>query len=76
MSLEEGGRAARTFMEAMKEQPLSLALVVMNFALIGFLYYTGVVAHEDRQTEMKMLYENRSEMAKLLYQCTPPSDRH
>ena len=69
--IEEGAKAATSFIDALKAQPLSLALVVMNICLLGFLYYSGVVAHTERQLEMKLLYENRSEMAKLLYQCTP-----
>ena len=76
MALEEGGKAARTFMEALKGEPLALALCVMNVLLIGFLYYTGVVAHDERKTEMTMLYEIRIEMAKLLYQCQPQPERH
>ena len=46
MALEDGGKAARTFVEALKDEPLALALCVMNVLLIGFLYYTGVVAHD------------------------------
>jgi cytochrome c oxidase assembly factor CtaG len=65
------GGAANSFMDALKGQPLSLALVVMNILLLGYLYYAGIVAHSERQEEMKLLYQNRSEMAQLLYQCTP-----
>jgi cytochrome c oxidase assembly factor CtaG len=62
---------AGSFVDALKGQPLSLALVVMNILLLGYLYYAGIVAHSERQEEMKLLYQNRSEMAQLLYQCTP-----
>jgi hypothetical protein len=65
------GGAANSFMDAMKAQPLSLALVVMNLGLLGYLYYAGAQAHNERQEEMKLLYENRREMAQLLYLCTP-----
>ena len=69
-----GGRAAAGFVEALKGQPLSLALVVMNLGLLGYLYYDGLQAHNERRTEMQLLYENRSETAKLLSQCVviPP----
>ena len=73
--IEEGAKAATSFIDALKAQPLSLALVVMNIGLLGFLYYSGVAAHQEREAEMKLLYENRSEMARLLYQCTPSSER-
>ena len=72
---EEGAKAVNSIIDALKTQPLSLALVVMNIGLLGFLYYSGIVAHREREAEMKMLYENRREMAQLLYQCTPPSER-
>jgi hypothetical protein len=66
---------AGTFIDAMKAQPLSLALVVMNLGLLGFLYYEGVQAHSERQAEMKMMYENRAEVAKLLAACYPGPQR-
>ena len=67
----EAAKAAGSFIDAMKGQPLSLALVLMNLCLLGFLYYTGIVAHSERATEMKLLYQNRSEMAQLLLNCVP-----
>ena len=73
---EEIGKTARSFVDTLKDQPLSLALVVMNIGLLGFLYYTGVVAHHERQREMEMLYENRKYVADILSRCTiAPSER-
>jgi hypothetical protein len=76
MSLQEGGRAVSSFFEAMKSQPLALALCVMNVGLLGFLYYSAVEAHGERNKEMELLYENRREMAQLLYKCSPQTDQH
>jgi hypothetical protein len=64
-------QVARSFIDAMKEQPLSLALVVMNLGLLGFLYYEGTQANAERHKEMELLYENRREVAELLYKCYP-----
>jgi hypothetical protein len=64
-------QVAGSFVDALKGQPLSLALVAMNLGLLGYLYYAGAQAHGERQEEMKLLYENRREMAQLLYLCTP-----
>lgn len=72
MALEEGARTARTFMEVMKEQPLSLALVIMNLALIGFLYYEHANLNSERKGELDLLYQNRQEVAILLAQCHWP----
>jgi hypothetical protein len=70
-----GAEAAKGFIEALKGQPLSLALVVMNMCLLGYLYYAGVVAHDERKTEMQLLYQNRESMAQLLFKCVP-QDQH
>lgn len=67
--LEEGGRAVNTFFDALKSQPLSLALVVMNFTLLAFLYFFGVASLEERKRETELLYRNRSEVAQLLARC-------
>lgn len=76
MAIEEGGKVARSFIEVLKDEPIALSLVLMNVLLLGFLYYTGIVAHDERKTEMTLLYENRKEMAQLLYQCTPSPQAH
>ncbi len=41
---EEVGKAASTFMESIKSQPLALALVVMNLGLLGLIYYVANTA--------------------------------
>lgn len=75
--VEEAGRAANTFMEVMKSQPLSLALVVMNLCLLGFLYYQGAIAASERHHELELLYENRKYVGDLLHNCypAPPAER-
>lgn len=64
-------QVAGGFIEALRGQPLSLALVAMNLGLLGFLYYGGVVAHQERQRETELLYQNREFVAKLLAECHP-----
>ena len=64
--------AAESFIESLKGQPLSLALVVMNLGLLGYLYYSGIEAIKERRQEMELLYQNRSEMAQLLARCNFP----
>lgn len=71
-AIEEGAKAAGTFMEALRSQPLSLALVVMNLALIGFLYYEHANLNSERKGELDLLYQNRQEVAVLLAQCHWP----
>jgi len=61
----------RGFFDALKGQPLSLALVVMNLGLLGFLYYTAVETSKQRNAEMQLMYQNRLDVAKLLASCYP-----
>lgn len=54
--------------EALKGQPLVLALVAMN---IGLLYYAAIAAPAERKLELELLYRNRTEVGKLLAECYP-----
>ena len=74
--MSEIGHAASGFIAALKDQPLVLALCAMNVLLLGFLYYTGVVAHSERQRETELLYENRKFVGDLLARCSmQPSEK-
>jgi hypothetical protein len=66
------GKAAGGFMEVMKSQPLSLALVVMNFALIGFVYFQSTQFNSQRVDNIKLFIQVQSEVQKLLSQCIIP----
>lgn len=67
--MSDPGGIVATTVGALKQQPLVLALVIMNLALLGFLYYSGIVAHNERSEQAKMLSENRSAIAELLTTC-------
>ena len=65
---DHSGAVAST-VNVFKQQPLILALVIMNLALLGFLYYLGVAAHNERSEQAKLLYQNNADMAELLTKC-------
>jgi membrane-anchored glycerophosphoryl diester phosphodiesterase (GDPDase) len=44
---EEGVKAAGTFMEIMKSQPIVLAQVVVIFVLLGFIYLQSSIRTHD-----------------------------
>lgn len=69
---EQVAKAAGSFFDAMKTQPLALALVISNFALIGYLYYEGANTNAQRKGELELLYANRREVALLLARCHWP----
>jgi len=67
--VEEVGKVASGFVESLKQQPLSLALVVMNFALLGLLYYVAGMAAGAREREVSLVYADQKEIRELLSKC-------
>lgn len=65
------GRAKNvgTFMRIMENQPLSLALVVMNFVLLGFLFYSGTSQLSQRQETSTMIVKWQQDTDKLMASC-------
>lgn len=68
---EEVGKATGVFMTIMKDQPLSLALVIMNVLLLGLFFYVIQTATNVRHKEMDRIFEAQAETNKLLFNCVP-----
>ena len=66
---EEVGKTTRGFFEVMKENPLSLALVVVVFALAAMLYYTSAATLEQRSVMAKMIIEWQQQQQVILGGC-------
>ena len=66
---EEVGKTTRGFFEVMKENPLSLALVVVVFALAAMLYYTSAATLEQRSVMAKMIIEWQQQQQIILGGC-------
>jgi hypothetical protein len=71
-ALEEGARAAGTFMTIMKEQPLSLALSVMNLALVGLIFWFSSKQIEVRNHDLELYFTHQKETSQLLARCIVP----
>jgi hypothetical protein len=65
----EAGKSVRSFMTIMKEQPLSLALVVMNFVLLGYLFYNGTQLLKLRNDTTALIVAWQQESDKLMANC-------
>jgi len=75
--IQATGQAARGFMDALKGEPIVLALCVMNAALIGFVYYQSSIFNSQRSDNVKLFVQMQAEVQKLLSQCIvpPPPER-
>jgi cytoskeletal protein RodZ len=71
-AIEEGAKAAGTFMGIMKEQPLSLALSVMNIGLIGLIWWFSAKQVEVRNHDLELYFAHQRETSQLLARCIIP----
>jgi hypothetical protein len=72
--LEEAGRVAGGFMESMKSQPLALALVVMNIALLALFWFIGKTVAQTREREINLHYADQKEIREILSRCVVPKE--
>jgi membrane-anchored glycerophosphoryl diester phosphodiesterase (GDPDase) len=70
--LEEAGKVAGNFLDVMRAQPLVLGLLLVIFALIGFVYLQSAQFNTARAENVKLFVQVQSEVQKLLSQCIVP----
>ena len=70
--VEEVGKVANSFIDSLKSEPLSLALVFMNIVLLGFFWFILSTLSSQRQREIDMLYADHREVRDLLARCIVP----
>jgi hypothetical protein len=71
---EEAGQTARTFIDALKAQPATLALIVANIAMLVFMFYALAKAAEFRDGMLKGQFEYQKYVTDLLSKCVVPTD--
>lgn len=67
--IERASKVAGDIIEAMKNEPLSLALVVMNLALLFMFYFILDTVAESRRREVAMVHQEQKEIRELLLRC-------
>jgi hypothetical protein len=71
-AVEEVGKATGAFMTIMKDQPLSLALAVMNVALLLLFWIILDKIDESRTSQLRLMYDEHKEVRELLAKCVVP----
>ncbi len=69
---EEGIKVAGGFVDALKQQPLSLALVVMNLSLLWFSWMILSSVAKQTEAEVNLLYTDNKQVRDLLSKCVVP----
>lgn len=66
---EEASKAVGGFFAVMGAQPLALALVVMNFVLLGYVFYMGTSITAQRKETTDLIVGWQKETDKLMVNC-------
>lgn len=69
---EEVGKVATGFIDAMKGQPLALALVLMNILLLVLFWFTIKTVGDHNQERELALMNEQKEVRALLAKCVVP----
>jgi hypothetical protein len=69
---EEGAKAIGSFVNAFRNEPLSLALIAMNLCLLGFFYFLLSTVSTQREREIGLLYADKKEVREMLSKCIVP----
>jgi hypothetical protein len=74
---EEGVKVVGGIVDTFRQQPLSLALVIMNIALLVLFYIILTFMSKDRNKQLDLFYSDKKEISELLSRCIVPdkSDR-
>jgi len=70
--VHETAETARSIITTLGAQPIMLSLVIMNFALLGFLYWASISNANERTKSLELLYESRKQESDLLARCVIP----
>ena len=66
--VEEAGATARGFIDALKDQPAVLALMVANFGLLLFIFYALSGAAKFREQLMNQVFQNTARIHDMMQQ--------
>jgi hypothetical protein len=58
----------------MKAQPATLALIIISFGLMGYIYYEGHSFNAQRAEMLKTVLDQQSEVNQLLSKCVVPGN--
>lgn len=73
--VEEAGKVATGFMEVMKTQPLALALVLMNIALLALFWFIIDRIDTRNASRENIMHEEQMQIRDLLSKCVVPEKR-
>lgn len=71
--IEETGKVATAVIESLKTQPLTLAVLVFNLAVITMVYFTGREFRANSDKISNALLTQNREMVDMISRCIVPT---
>jgi len=71
-AIEEVGKVATGVIDALRTQPMVIALIVLNFIIIGFVYFSVKDRRDQDHKIMSLLLEQQTKAQELLSRCVVP----
>jgi len=69
--VEEVGKVASGFVDALRDSPTVLAMTVFNILFLAFVLWSTMEERRWRERVVQMMVNQQTDSAKLLFQCVP-----
>jgi hypothetical protein len=70
-AIEEGSKTINSVVDALKSTPMTLALVLANFALLAFLFWNNHEILDQRRRITEVIAKQNQDVNKQLAECVP-----
>lgn len=64
--IEETSKHVGSVIDALKNEPLSISLILMNLALLGVFYFILSTVSTQREREVALMYEDKKAVNDLI----------
>ncbi|HEX8815801.1 MAG TPA: hypothetical protein VF753_09890 [Terriglobales bacterium] len=71
-AIEETGKVAVGIVDALKSTPMTIAMIITNFMLLIFMFYSQNQFYNQRQEIAKMMLTEEAEVRRLISKCVVP----
>jgi hypothetical protein len=73
--VQDSGKVATTLITNLKDQPITLALILFNLVFVGVIYFAGLDAREHNEKTMGLLIDQNAKAQEMLSRCNAVSPR-
>ena len=76
MSIGDVAKTANTLIDTLRNQPSTIALIIVCFGLLTYIFYQGTAFNKLRSTQTEMIFDNQKSTQEILAKCIIPDQRY